>query len=440
MKALGIVKKKFPQLVCVGCATHTGDLLNEDVGSIPEFAELVKQSLDIAKFIKGCKYVLKAFKRLIGKDGRMVAIYPLTRFSYAALTMDRVANNSAPIQTLVSENAWKATTTQGMKPAQRTKFEGMVAAYPWTKTILALNGVFTPMSLTTHFLETRGVRSSMVNRCFAALRVDFTNFKDDDRVKSNFKPKTLKDLINAYDTRYRAGGRLRTALKCDAHTIASILDPYTTPVFVGYEWLPTDWETQCKRFLKDYYSGDELEAAMDELKQILLRRGAWGDHINSCQDRIQPPATMSFESNAAKTVWMYKKAMTMTHPVDDWELTGRGMYPKLFPIAVRLLSLAVQSADVERVCKAHKVIHTKARNRLLTKTVQMLLYTYCNLRLLDASPELGDFLVDAMKGSVDDDEPELAAGPTEDTDDDDDDESVYDEEVDGPGTGDGTVL
>ena len=37
-------------------------------------------------------------------------------------------------------------------------------------------------------------------------------------------------------------------------------------------------------------------------------------------------------------------------------------------------------------------------------------------------PELGDFLVDAMKGSVDDDESELAAGPTEDTDDDDDDD------------------
>ena len=439
MKALGIVKKKFPQLVCVGCATHTGDLLNEDVASIPEFAELVKQSLDIAKFIKGCKYVLKAFKRIIGKDGRMVVIYPLTRFSYAALTMDRVGNNSAPIQTLVSENAWMATTTQGMKPAQRTKFEGMVAAYPWTKTILALNGVFQPMSLATHFLETRGVRSSMVNRCFASLKMDFTNFKDDDRVKSNFKPKTLKDLINAYDTRYRAGGRLRTALKSDAHTMASILDPYTTPVFVGYEWLPTDWETQCKRFLKDYYSGDELEAAMNELKQILLRRGAWGDHINSCQDRIQPPANMSFESNAAKTVWTYKKAMTMTHPVDDWELTGRGMYPKLFPIAVRLLSLAVQSADVERVCKAHKIIHTKARNRLLTKTVQMLLYTYCNLRLLDASPELGDFLVDAMKGSVDDDGPELAAGPTEGTDDEEEEEEEEEEE-DGPPEVAGTTI
>ncbi len=43
----------------------------------------------------------------------MVVIYPFTRFSYAALTMDRVANNSAPIQTLVSENAWKATRATG---------------------------------------------------------------------------------------------------------------------------------------------------------------------------------------------------------------------------------------------------------------------------------------------------------------------------------------
>ena len=108
---------------------------------------------------------------------------------------------------------------------------------------------------------------------------------------------------------------------------------------------------------------------------------------------------------------------------------GKSVEETYAGVRMIVLSLAVQSADVERVCKAHKVIHTKARNRLLTKTVQMLLYTYCNLRLLDASPELGDFLVDAMKGSVDDDETELAAGPTEDTDDDDDDDDE-EEEVD----------
>ena len=56
--------------------------------------------------------------------------------------------------------------------------------------------------------------------------------------------------------------------------------------------------------------------------------------------------------------------------------------------AIRALTVAIQSADVERVCKAHKVIHTKSRNLLANKTVQMLLFAYCNLRLLKMCPEL----------------------------------------------------
>jgi hypothetical protein len=56
--------------------------------------------------------------------------------------------------------------------------------------------------------------------------------------------------------------------------------------------------------------------------------------------------------------------------------------PKLYGIARRLLVISTQSADVERVCKAHKVVHTKVRNRLNNKTVHELLYCYVNLRLM----------------------------------------------------------
>ena len=35
-----------------------------------------------------------------------------------------------------------------------------------------------------------------------------------------------------------------------------------------------------------------------------------------------------------------------------------------------------------RLCKAHKVVHTKVRNRLKNKTVHELLYCYVNLRLI----------------------------------------------------------
>jgi hypothetical protein len=44
--------------------------------------------------------------------------------------------------------------------------------------------------------------------------------------------------------------------------------------------------------------------------------------------------------------------------------------------------MSTQSADVERVCKAHKVVHTKVRNKLKNETVHQLLYCYVNLRLI----------------------------------------------------------
>ena len=47
------------------------------------------------------------------------------------------------------------------------------------------------------------------------------------------------------------------------------------------------------------------------------------------------------------------------------------------------MQMGTQSADVERVCKAHKIVHSRGRIRLLSERVQQLLYCYVNLRLLN---------------------------------------------------------
>lgn len=87
----------------------------------------------------------------------------------------------------------------------------------------------------------------------------------------------------------------------------------------------------------------------------------------------------------------------------------------LAPVAVRLSFVVVKSADVERSCKAHKIIHIKARNRLFTKTVQLLLFVYMNMRLLyECTVEMGDFLMQSP--SACDDEKELAASELETSD------------------------
>jgi hypothetical protein len=70
------------------------------------------------------------------------------------------------------------------------------------------------------------------------------------------------------------------------------------------------------------------------------------------------------------------------HPNTKWRLIFSTEMPKLYGIARRLLVMSTESVDVERVCKAHKVVHTKVRNRLNNKTHHELLYCYVNLRLI----------------------------------------------------------
>ena len=80
----------------------------------------------------------------------------------------------------------------------------------------------------------------------------------------------------------------------------------------------------------------------------------------------------------------------------------------------------LQSANVERVCKAHGVIHTKSRNRLTNQSVHNLLFCYVNLRLLRKESTLvAKFLLSAIEDELDDDD-ELVEGEDDNNDDDDD--------------------
>ena len=63
--------------------------------------------------------------------------------------------------------------------------------------------------------------------------------------------------------------------------------------------------------------------------------------------------------------------------------------PYLAPIAARLLTMCPHSADVERACKAHKIVITTTRNRLKDMNTIMLVYCYYNMRLLSKAEEDG---------------------------------------------------
>ena len=161
-----------------------------------------------------------------------------------------------------------------------------------------------------------------------------------------------------------------------------------------------DYVSSVKELMEPYVTEEnrvaELLEVQAELNDIVLRRGHWGDLISSFQRSLPPPPRTS-KSNVEKEIF---KQNQMRPVASFWETMGKAAFPRCSELALRLSIISVQSADVERMCKAHSLIHTKTRNRLQHKRVKKLLYCYINLRFIENSkPEPDEFLL-----SVDDEE------------------------------------
>ena len=148
--------------------------------------------------------------------------------------------------------------------------------------------------------------------------------------------------------------------------------------------------------------------AMGELDECVLRQGAFGESVELLQSNLSsavgPVPSRAAWGHLAHEIKRQLMALKIVDPASQWMLHFGRQCPKISDIALRLLMMGTQSADVERVCKAHKIVHSKVRNRLTDKNVKMLLYCYVNQRLIkkmelqnkgknfDSSDVMEDFL------------------------------------------------
>ena len=194
--------------------------------------------------------------------------------------------------------------------------------------------------------------------------------------------------------RWTGKGRLQVGIHQNVHTLAMLCDPYTLPeadILDTYCNTSGSWNDKCEEVLKKFYQGQALEDAKNELYHVVKCQGSWGDVVKKKQELVKIPVGLKFKSNVERVIWQQKK---MTCTVGEWDFLTKQEFPLLRPVAMRLAVLAVQSADMERVCKVHKIVHSKARVRLQTKSVHQLLFSYANLRLLHkCTAEMGDFLL-----------------------------------------------
>jgi hypothetical protein len=382
-----------------GCIAHCFDLLCEDLVKIPEFDNLVKQAKMIVRFVKGRKYVLSYLKKLIGNMGRSLVLFPDTRFACADLMVGRVLHNKTHLKEMVDNSARWSKSKKGIDDNLCRVFEEAVVDDNFMYKLQLMHNVLRPITSATHHIESCGARASWVLPLCMACWKAINEWSTDKAVQREFLEATRKKVVDKFKAGWLGSGNLQVGLKKDAHILAFFLDPFTTPTLGEARQLP-GWEESCRTALLQFYKDCELNKAMSKLNNVLLRVGNWGETIKQKQALlvVSEEEEASFKNDVDRIIFMQKR-MAKLEVVSCWQVNGASQHPHLAPVAVKLAVVAVQSADVERVCKAHKVIHTKSRNRLLTTTVHMLLFTYVNLRLLrKCTQEIGDFLTQCLEG------------------------------------------
>ena len=195
-------------------------------------------------------------------------------------------------------------------------------------------------------------------------------------------------LINRWHgSRTHANGRVVTlvAFKQPVWTAAAMFDPYYTPTNEEYNKTVDDevldYVQSVSDLIKPYQDQGNSDAQLlvmeSELNNMVMRRGKWGDLIEMFQ-RSLPVPPLGLTSHIEKEIFRQNHM----RPVRSfWETTGKAELPMCASLAIRLSIVSVQSADVERMCKAHSIIHTKNRNRLQHERVKKLLYCYIDMRI-----------------------------------------------------------
>ena len=83
------------------------------------------------------------------------------------------------------------------------------------------------------------------------------------------------------------------------------------------------------------------------------------------EDRLMKPRAAQGRTHIEEVVEKQKASMNLK-PAHLWANKYGRQFPLLREIAIRLLTMATQSADVERCCKVHKLVHRKDRTRQKT--------------------------------------------------------------------------
>eukprot|EP00977_Amphora_coffeiformis_P024636 scaffold16502_cov177-Amphora_coffeaeformis.AAC.9 len=295
-----------------------------------------------------------------------------------------------------------------VSPWSIAEFVALVHDTHFFNKVKCVRGITQPLSIFVRHLDQPGARASWLLPIFEALEKDLFVWCDDTTTGEYFSEDTVSVIKTVFEKRWKGTEGGQTTERNDAmglyapqHLLAMLLDPTTTMNVEELNQIHPLWYPECRKVLKRFYDESDLVVAKTQLYELVNQTGNWGDEVTESKSYIGVGAKQH-RFHIQSVIAEQLKAVDLK-PHLLWKVSIGLQFPKLKDIAMRLLTMATQCADVERVCQVQKFVNSKVYGRLKNQNVKRLIYCYVNLRLLknigverDEKNVVEDFLCDAI--------------------------------------------
>ncbi|GLJ48279.1 hypothetical protein SUGI_1019210 [Cryptomeria japonica] len=331
-----LIVEKYPQIYWSPCAAHCLDLLLHDLAKFPWIHEAIHRGRAVANFIRNHRLTLSLYRQHASRE----LLRPCdTRFASFYITLKRVIEEKAALRLVVCSNEWESSAFS--KSAKGKNIEQIILSSNFWESGAKVLNICGPIVDVLRMVDgdtpCLGMLYESMDRCKESIQ----------RALNNVEAEYM-EIWETVDSRWKM---MHTPL----HAAACYLEPKLFHIDrqANPEIMPGFYEA-ISRFEQDRTIAGLIR---DQSWKYRRAEGLFG--IEAARDDMTRDEVPGYR----------------------WWMSYGAQNPELQCFAIRILSQGANSSACERNWSCFDHIHSKKRNKLLSRKLGDFVYIRSNLKL-----------------------------------------------------------